>query len=103
VKLAHHKTPINTAHTKATPSRFSAGPNATVPFEILYLAETQQVAQFEIGALAGDPLAVGGTLNAPGSFSVVHVKVVLHYPGKEENRVGRLSRAVQTGQETRPT
>ncbi len=26
VKLAHHTTPINTAHTKATPSRFSAGP-----------------------------------------------------------------------------
>jgi acyl carrier protein len=26
-----------------------------------------------------------------------------YYGGREENRVGRLSRAVQTGQETRPT
>jgi hypothetical protein len=77
VRLAHLTTPINTAHTKATPSRFSAGPSAGPPFEILYLTETPQVAQFEIGALAGDPLVVGGTLNAPGSFAIVHVKVVL--------------------------
>lgn len=77
VRLAHLNTPINTAHTKATPSRFSAGPDASRPFEILYLTETPQVAQFEIGALAGDPLVVGGTLTASGSFAVVHVKVVL--------------------------
>jgi hypothetical protein len=70
-------TPINTAHTKATRSRFSAGPDARPQFEILYLTETPQVAQFEIGALLGDPLAVGGTLAAPGSFAVVHVNVVL--------------------------
>jgi hypothetical protein len=75
VSLAHLKTPINTAHTKGTPSRFSAGPNARAPFEILYLSESPQVAQFEMGALAGDPLVVGGTLNAPGSFAVVSVKV----------------------------
>lgn len=77
VRLAHLNTPINTAHTKATPSRFCAGPNASRPFEILYLTESPQVAQFEIGALAGDPLVIGGTLNAPISFAVVHVKVVL--------------------------
>jgi hypothetical protein len=77
VELAHLTTPINTAHTKATSSRFSAGPNASPPFEILYLTETPQVAQFEIGALAGNPLVIGGTLSAPGSFAVVHVKVVL--------------------------
>ena len=62
VKLVHLATPINTAHTKGTPSRFSAGPYANPPFEILYLSETPQVAQFEIGAQAGNPLAVGGTL-----------------------------------------
>ncbi len=77
VRLSHLNTPINTAHTKSTPNRFSAGPNASRPFEILYLTETPQVAQFEIGALAGDPFVIGGTLNAPGSFAVVHVKVVL--------------------------
>jgi len=77
VRLRHLKTPINTSHTKANPSRFSAGPNSKHPFEILYLSENPQVAQFEIGALMGDPLVVGGTLNAPGSFGVVHVQVVL--------------------------
>jgi hypothetical protein len=77
VRLAFLKTPINTAHTKNTPSRFSAGPNAKKPFEILYLAETSQVAQFEIGALLGDPLSIGGALNTAGSFASVHVRVVL--------------------------
>jgi hypothetical protein len=77
VRLAHLQTPINTAHTKATPSRFSPGPNAGHPFEILYLAENPQVAHFEIGALAGDPLVIGGILCAPVSFAIVHVKVVL--------------------------
>jgi hypothetical protein len=48
VRLAHLTTAINTAHTKTTPSRLSAGPNANPPFEILYLWESLQVAQFEI-------------------------------------------------------
>lgn len=77
VRLAFIRTPINTAHTKSTPSRFSSGTLATPPFEILYLTETPQVAQFEIGALAGDPLTVGGVLSAPTSFGVVLVNVVL--------------------------
>jgi hypothetical protein len=77
VGLEHLTTPIDTAHTKATISRFSAGPIASSPFEILYLSESFQVAQFEFGALAGNPLVVGGILNAPGSFAAVHVKVVL--------------------------
>jgi RES domain len=77
VRLAHLTTPINTAHTKSTPSRFSPGPSANPPFEILYLSESPQVAQFEIGALAGDPLVVGGILNAQGSFAAIYVKVVL--------------------------
>ena len=59
VKLLHLNTPINTAHTKTEPSRFSAGPKASQPFEILYLSENPQVAQFEIGALFGDPLVPG--------------------------------------------
>ena len=44
---------------------------------VLYLTETPQVAQFEIGAVLGDPLTVGGTLCSPYSFAVVSVKVVL--------------------------
>ncbi len=63
--------------TGLTLSRFSAGLNANPPFAIHYLTKTPLVAQIEIGALAGDPLVVGGTLIAPGSFAVVHVKVVL--------------------------
>src|SRR5262249_23734516 len=64
-------------HTKLTRSRFSSGPDAKPPFEILYLTETSHVAQFEIGALLGDPLTVGGILPAQGSFAVVNVHVVL--------------------------
>jgi hypothetical protein len=74
----HLKTPINTAQTRIESSRFSAGRKASPRFEILYLSENPQVAQFEIGALFGDPLKVGGTIAAPGSFAIVHVKVVLH-------------------------
>jgi hypothetical protein len=77
VALAHLRTPINTAHTRATISRFSAGRNANPPFEILYLSETPQVALFETGMMAGDPLVVGATLTSPVSFAIVHVKVVL--------------------------
>lgn len=77
VWLAHLHTPINTAHTTGNPSRFSQGPDATAPFEILYLTETPQVALFELGAQMGDPLTVGGTLSAPTSVAVVQVTVVL--------------------------
>jgi hypothetical protein len=77
VRLEHLHNAIKTAHTKDTRSRFSAGPDANPRFEILYLTETPIVAQFEIGALAGDPLVVGGILTAPGSFAIVHVEVVL--------------------------
>ena len=59
VWLPHLRTPINTAHTKAFRSRFSPGPNANPPFEILYLSESLQVAQFEIGAWRATPLSWG--------------------------------------------
>jgi hypothetical protein len=77
VQVVHLKTPINTAHTTRYPTRFSAGPDASRPFEILYLADNPLVAQFETVALAGDPLTVGGLLIAPISFAIVHVNVVL--------------------------
>lgn len=77
VALAHLGTPINTAHTTRSASRFSPGPKGIPPFEILYLTETPQAAPFEIGVVMGDPLQIGGTLAAPASFAVIHVKVVL--------------------------
>lgn len=46
---------LATAHTVGYASRFSAGPKAATPFEILYLAEDPQLALFEVNALFGDP------------------------------------------------
>ena len=88
VELPHIRTPIDTDHTKATLSRFSPGPNANPPFEVLYLCESPEVAQFEIGAMMGDPLVIGGVLNAPRSFAVVNVDVLLQ-------RVADLTRVSQ--------
>lgn len=42
VRLAHLTTPINTAHTKATPSRFSSGPNAMPPYRRPVTARIQE-------------------------------------------------------------
>jgi hypothetical protein len=48
-------TPLATAHTVNTPSRFSAGPNSNMPVELLYLSENQMVCLFEVEALFGSP------------------------------------------------
>jgi hypothetical protein len=69
--------PINTAHTKAVISRFSPGPSASPPFEILYLADSPLVAQFEAGFLLGSPLVPGGVLASPRASATVNVTVQL--------------------------
>jgi RES domain len=49
------KSALGTAHTPMVRSRFSPGPAAETPFEILYLADTPTVALYEVGALFGPP------------------------------------------------
>jgi hypothetical protein len=71
--------PINTAHTKAVTSRFSAGLSASTPFEILYLGDNPLVAQFELEFLWGSPLSPGGVLPSPRSCVIVNVTVQLQW------------------------
>ena len=49
------KNALDTAYTAKVPSRFSPGHAARTPFEILYLAENQIVAYYEVNAIFGPP------------------------------------------------
>ncbi|HVA47195.1 MAG TPA: RES family NAD+ phosphorylase [Pirellulales bacterium] len=78
VQPKHWPTSLTTAHTKTIPSRFGAGTTAHPGFEILYLAEDQQVALFEVQALLGSPLP--GAAYAPNpaqTWVIVNVSVAL--------------------------
>jgi RES domain-containing protein len=58
-------TSLATAQTAVIPSRFNAGATATLPFEILYLAENPMVALFEVQALFGSPTQPGSVIPHP--------------------------------------
>ncbi len=71
-------TSLATAQTKSLPSRFNAGANAPVPFEILYLAEHPMVALFEVQALLGTPTQPGSVVPHPRqAWITVNVTVQL--------------------------
>ena len=55
ISAEYWKSPLRTDQTMCSPSRFHPGPGIASPFEILYLAENQLVAFFEVGALLGPP------------------------------------------------
>jgi RES domain-containing protein len=72
------QTSLATAQTKSIPSRFSEGTIARPQFEILYLAETQMVALFEVQALFGSPTRPGGVIANPRRpWTVINVQVQL--------------------------
>jgi RES domain-containing protein len=52
IQPQHQQTALQTHHTRRFPSRFNEGQNL---FDILYLAEDQLVALFEVQALLGSP------------------------------------------------
>lgn len=52
---AHWETALSTGHTLQTRGRFNPGPRGSDPFEILYLAENQTVALYEVESLFGPP------------------------------------------------
>jgi len=55
IAARHWETALKTDHTSEVTTRFNPGKSATTPFEILYLAENQVVALYEVGALLGPP------------------------------------------------
>src|SRR5947207_2273297 len=55
ISAEHWETALRTDQTVQAPTRFHPGPVAKTPFEILYLAENQLVALYEVGAILGPP------------------------------------------------
>ena len=53
ISAEHWKTALSTAHSPETRTRYSPGDAAADPFEVIYLAENQAVALYEVGAAYG--------------------------------------------------
>lgn len=78
VDLQFLPTALQTTHTPRVFSRYSPGPLGQPPFEILYLAENQLVALFEVQALFGAPTRPGGLVPNPArNWVTLSVKVQL--------------------------
>lgn len=75
---SHIPTALQTAQSLNHHSRFSAGPKAARPFELLQAAENPLVAQLEVYALVGN-VFLPHTLTAPGRQNCLtfHVQVSL--------------------------
>ena len=56
IATKYWKTALQTKHTALINTRFNPGKAANIPFEILYLAENQVVALYEVGAIFGHPV-----------------------------------------------
>jgi len=80
VELRFLEVSLNTSHTKETPSRFSGGPEASRPFEVLYLCENTLVSHFEVGALLGSHWDPASILSRPGTaWADINVSVRLQF------------------------
>ncbi len=55
ISAKHWMTALRTEQTAQIPTRFNPGNAAKIPFEILYLAENQLVAYYEVEAIFGPP------------------------------------------------
>ncbi len=73
VGAQHFKTALSTIQTAHTPSRFSPASVATPTFEILYLAQSHDVALREVEALLGS----AAIPNPAHTFLLLNVQVVL--------------------------
>jgi RES domain-containing protein len=62
---------LATTYSATVSSRFSPATVAHPGFEILYLAETRMVAEFEVRALLGSPMTPGGIVVNPAAMCVV--------------------------------
>ena len=71
-------TSLATQQTMVIPSRFNRGASARPQFQILYLAENQMVALFEVQALLGSPTPGSTIPNPQGSWTIININVQLH-------------------------
>jgi len=74
---------LATHHTKTIPGRYNGGTLSRPAFPVLYLAENQIVALFEVQALIGSPVVVSKVYAHPGSktWTVLKVSVSLQKVG----------------------
>lgn len=76
IQPQHWTTALQTSQTKTFATRFNAGPSASTPFEVLYLAEDHLVAMFEAQALLGSPY--GAYVPQPAqAWAIINVTVVM--------------------------
>ena len=79
VQLAHYRSLLSQGHTPTGASRFNAG-SVRNPFPILYFAQDQQLALFEVRALVGSAVPVGVYFpNPSASWVVIAVRVRLQH------------------------
>lgn len=72
IATEYFRTPLKTDQTSEYASRFHSGSANSRRFEILYLAENQVVALYEVGALFGPPAQ---PLSNPHARRVLHIDV----------------------------
>ncbi len=75
IQPQHQQTALQTSHTRSFPSRFNEGRHL---FDILYLAEDQMVALFEVQALLGSPYGMW-VANPHQAWVTLNVNVTLHH------------------------
>jgi hypothetical protein len=69
--------PLASAHTTTNPSRFSPGPLALLPFEILYFSENQLITLFEVEALLGSAQKGSVIADPHKTWLTINVQIVL--------------------------
>ena len=96
----HASSALSTSHTRTHPGRFNTGTAAYPDFEVLYLAESHLVAQFEVSALLGSP-AVFTPSPLAQNWLTVHVNVnlakVVDLTSLQERRIVLTSAQELTG------
>ena len=88
IQLKFWNSLLATAHTATIPGRFNAGNSTRSGFEILYFAEDQQVALFEVQALLGSPYPGTNVPNPSGAWVLINVDIQL-------SRIADLTRVPQ--------
>lgn len=75
IATKHWRTALKTDHTAQTTTRFNSGLAAKKAFEILYLAENQAVALYEVDAIFGPPHR---PVSNPDKSKMVPIDVIVH-------------------------
>lgn len=79
VRPEHLETALGYEHSAVIPGRFTSGEPGRSGAAVLYLADTPEVALFEVGVILGAPRSGRTTVPNPGAgiWAVVPVRVVL--------------------------